>query len=472
MELMMSIIPFIVIAAVIILVAILAAQSYHVAATDEVLVVTGPGKRSFVTGRSVFIIPFIYHIDRLSLGTITADLKSEKPIPTRDAILIDVSATANFQIGIGKNEKGDDLLEIASRNYLNQDKETMLADVQQVLLGKMREVIGGTDLKDLLSKREEFSGSVFSQSRQDMEALGLELVTFNVRDFTDGQHVIESMGASMAAEIQRDAKTANIDADQKVAERQNQLDLKNAELKSTADSARAKADMVYQITQAEQSKNLKIAEQEAEIAATEKQAEVATKQAEVKEAELNASVRKQADADRYSAQQKAEADLYTAQKNAEAMKASASGEAEAISAKGEAEAKIIASKGKSEAEATKAAGEAYNVMDNPMLIAQKLVETLPAILHEIATPLSKVDAITMYGDGNTSKLVGDVTNSVSQVVEGMKASTGIDLPGLLNSAVGGTATGSAVGHALKGTSDAGEKKHDGTETDREDDSAK
>ncbi|OZG50880.1 flotillin family protein [Bombiscardovia coagulans] len=441
-----SYMPFIIGLAVFILVIVFICMSYHVASTDEALVVTGPWKKRFVTGKSVFIIPFICKIDRLPLGIVTTDLKNEKPIPTSDAILIDASATANFRIGVSPDSDDTRLLEIAAQNYLNQSKNTMLSDVQQVLLGKMREVIGKTELKTLMSKRDEFRDSVFESARGDMEALGLELVTFNVRDFTDSQHVIESMGASMAAEIQKEASLARIEAQQSVAERQNQLDLKQAELKTTADNAKAQADMVYEITKATKTKELNIAEQDAEIAATEKQAIVAQRQAEVKEAELNATVKKQADADRYAIEQKAQADLYASQQAAEATKASGNAEAEVTKVKGESEADVIKAKGLAQAEAIGASGKAYNAMENPLIVLQNYIDKLPDMIREAASPLSQVDSITMYGEGNSSKLVGDVTGSVSQLTKGIESATGINLAQVLSSAVAGSAAGAAMNH--------------------------
>lgn len=209
----------------------------------------GPGGRRFVTGKAAIIIPFLYRRDWLSLGVVQSELHTDTPIPTKDAILIDVSAVANFQIGVDRFAGHDgverDPLEIAARNYLNQDKKRMMADVTQVLLGKMREAIGKTELRTLMENRDEFSETVATAACADMEALGLGLVTFNVQDFADGQGVIRDMGADMgadmAAQISRDAQLARIAADQQVAERQNQLDLKQAELKTTADNAKAKA---------------------------------------------------------------------------------------------------------------------------------------------------------------------------------------------------------------------------------------
>lgn len=286
----------IIVAAVAILIILLATASYKVCPADRVMVITGPGGRRFVSGGSAFIIPFIMRVDWLSLGAVQSLLRTDTPIPTKDAILIDVNAVANFQIAsetmtVDENGKQVKALENAAKNYLNQSKERMEKDVTQVLLGKLREVIGKTELKELMENRDTFAATVAESARVDMERLGLQLTTFNIQDFTDRQNVIANMGAEMAAEISRNAKLASINAEQDVAVRQNQLDLKRAELQSISDKAQAEADAVKGITAAEQSKTLKVKEQEAEIAAAEKKAVLEQKNAEIEEQKLNATTR-------------------------------------------------------------------------------------------------------------------------------------------------------------------------------------
>ena len=107
-------------------------------------------------------------------------LSTENEIPTQDAILIHACAVANFQIG-----QTPELIEIASKNYLNMDIAEMTRQVTEVMLGKMREVIGQMDLKELMRDRESFNHKVFEGSRDDLANLGLELRTFNVQDFSD-----------------------------------------------------------------------------------------------------------------------------------------------------------------------------------------------------------------------------------------------------------------------------------------------
>lgn len=356
---------------------------------------------------------------------------------------------ANFQIG-----QTPDLIETASKNYLNMDKEEMTRQVTEVMLGKMREVIGQMDLKELMRDRESFNAKVFDGSKDDLANLGLELRTFNVQDFSDSQGIIRSMGADQAAEIKKEAELAQIQADQEVAERQNQLDLKKAELKKLADKAAAEADMVKATVTAEKQRELYIAQQEAEIAAETKKVELAERQADVRERELNATVKKQAEADRYAAEQAAEADLYkrtkqaeaarierqnqsdaelySAQKDAEGIKAKATAEAEATRLKGEADGAYEKSRGEGIAAGVKAQALAYNGMENPYLLANRYIDIMPKVAEEVAKPLTAVDSIKMYGSGNAQKLVKETTTIVDQVASGLKDSTGVDLPSLLS----------------------------------------
>lgn len=266
---------------------------------DKLMIVSGFGQTRSVSGKGTFVIPGLQRVDTLALGAVQVQLSTENEIPTQDAILIHACAVANFQIG-----QTPELIEIASKNYLNMDKAEMTRQVTEVMLGKMREVIGQMDLKELMRDRESFNHKVFEGSRDDLANLGLELRTFNVQDFSDSQGIIRSMGADQAAEIKKEAELAQIRAEQEVAERQNQLDLKKAELKKTADKAAAEADMVKQTVTAEKQRELYVAQQEAQIAAETKKVELAERQVAVKERELDATVRKQAEADRYAAEQK------------------------------------------------------------------------------------------------------------------------------------------------------------------------
>ena len=225
-------------------------------------------------------------------------------------------------------------------------------------------------------------------------------------------------------------------------------------MRSVSGKAAAEADMVKATVTAEKQRELYIAQQEAEIAAETKKVELAERQADVRECELNATVKKQAEADRYAAEQAAEADLYkrtkqaeaarierqnqsdaelySAQKDAEGIKAKATAEAEATRLKGEADGAYEKSRGEGFAAGVKAQALAYNGMENPYLLANRYIDIMPKVAEEVAKPLTAVDSIKMYGSGNAQKLVKETTTIVDQVASGLKDSTGVDLPSLLS----------------------------------------
>lgn len=374
---------------------------------DKLMIVSGAGKMRSVSGKGTFVIPLLQRVDTLSLGAVQVQLTTENDIPTQDAILIHACAVANFQIG-----QTPELIETASKNYLNLDKEEMTRQVTEVMLGKMREVIGQMDLKELMRDRESFNAKVFGGSKDDLANLGLELRTFNVQDFSDSQGIIRSMGADQAAEIKKEAELAQIKAAEEVAIRQNQLDLKQADLKKQADKAKAEADMVKATVTAEKQRELYIAQQAAE-------------------ADLYKRT-KQAEAARIERQNQSDAELYSAQKDAEGIQARAKAEAEVTRLKGESEGVAEKAHGEGVAAGIKAQAEAYNGMDNPYLLANRYIDIMPKVAEQVAKPLTAVDSIKMYGSGNAQKLVKETTSIVDQVASGLKDSTGIDLPSLLN----------------------------------------
>ncbi|MGN0981217.1 MAG: flotillin domain-containing protein, partial [Candidatus Avoscillospira sp.] len=212
-----------------------------------------------------------------------------------------------------------------------------------------------------------------------------------------------------------------------------------------ADTKKAEADAAYSIQQESQRKTIEITKANADIARREKEAELAEKEIALRERKLDAEIRKQADAMKYKAEKEAEADLIKRQKEAEAKKYEAIQEAEARKAEAEAlrfameqEAEGIRAKGIAEAEAIEKKAEAQKKMGEASILEMYLA-ALPEVVKNAASPLAQTDKIVMYGDGNSTKLVKDIMASASQVVDGMKESTGIDLQALLAGFAGGKA---------------------------------
>ena len=415
----------------------LIAIGYVKAPPDKAYIISGLGKkRRILIGKAGFKIPFFERLDKLSLGAIQIDVKTGQAVPTKEFINVIIDSNVNVKIGTSP-----EMLQLASENFLNVPRETINAKVRDLLEGNLREIAGATSLVEMVSDRKAFSEKVQENAVPDLARFGLELISFNVQNFSDKNGVIENLGIDNVEQIRKkaaiaksdaqreiaiaeaeNAKTANdakIKAAEDIAIRNNDLAIKQAELKRAADTKKAEADAALDIEAENQRKAKDVAATNADIAKAEREAELKRQQIELKERELDALVRKQADADKYAAEKKAEADKIAAQNTADAELYAALKKAEGIAAIGKAEAEAIEMK----AEAQKKMGEAS--------VLEMVLSTMPQIVANAAAPLTNVDSITMYGEGNQSKLVSDVMKTTNQVMAGL-AENGIDIKDMLN----------------------------------------
>lgn len=476
------------------LLAFIVVVGYVKASPNTAYIITGLRKKPKVLiGRAGFRIPFFEKRDVLHLELIAIDVKSEAEIPTADYIPIRCDGIVNVRISVDP-----DKLEIAARHFLNCKTEKLREMCQSVLEANMREIIGKMELTAMISDRQKFSQQVYENAVPDLAKMGIDLVSFNVQNFYDSKGVIEALGTDNAvqvtkqaaiakangdrdiaiaqAEANREANEAKVSSQRDIAEKQNELDIKVSELKVQADSKKAEADAAYEIQKEEQRKTIEVTKTNADIAKQQQEVILKQKEAEVKEQALNAEIRKKADAERYEKEQtaqailftrqreaeakkyeqvqeaeakkyeqvqeaeakktQADADLYAKAKEAEAIQAKGLAEAEAVKAKGLAEAEAVKAKGLAEAEATEKKAEAMAKMTEAAVL-EMYFNTLPEVAKNVAEPLSKVDKITMYGDGNNTKMIKDIVNTMSQVTGGVQEATGINVNALLTGLLGG-----------------------------------
>lgn len=363
---------------------------------------------------------------------------------------INISVDAVVNVKVSDKEE---LIRLAAQNFLNQDSEYIGAVAREVLEGNMREIVGKMRLAEMVSDRQKFAELVRANAEPDLAAMGLDIVSFNVQNFNDNNGVIEDLGidnisqikknaaiakaqadkeiAVAKAEADRQANDARVNSDREIAKQNNQLALERSALKEKEDTARARADAAYEIQKQEQRKVIDVASAEADIAAQTKQVELKAREAEVAEQELNARIKKQADADLYQRQKEAEAKKFEMERAAEAEKYKKAQEAEGIRLVGEAEADAIRQKGLAEAEAMEKKAEAYQKYTGAA-VAEMLINVLPQVAEQIAQPLSAIDKVTIIGGGEgAGSGVGSVADGVPMVMgklfESMKAATGIDL---------------------------------------------
>ena len=489
---------------------------YVKASPDTAYIISGLRKKpKILIGKAGIKIPFLEKKDELRLQLIPIDVKTSSAVPTADYINIQVDAVVNVKISDDPAK-----LQLAAQNFLNKKVDYIAGVAQQVLEGNMREIVGQMRLEQMVSDRQSFATNVKINAEPDLAAMGLDIVSFNVQNFVDGNGVIENLGvdnivkiqksaaisraesekeiamaqanarkeandaevasalaianaqataekekAVVRAEANRGAKEAEIAANTLIAQKENELAIKKAELQKDADTKKAIADASYQIQQETERKTIEIATAEANLARQEKAIILKQKEVELTERALEAEVKKKAEAQKYAVQQKAEADLYETQKKseaqlferqknaeaekyeqeraAEAMKATAEAqkfameqEAEGIRSKGLAEAEAIRAKALAEAEGIERKAVAMKQMGEAAVL-EMYFNAMPEIARNIAEPLTKVDRITMYGDGNSAKLTRDIMTTLTQVTDGLKESAGIDLQAVLSGFVGG-----------------------------------
>lgn len=401
---------------------------------------------------------------------------------------VTVNAKGEVVAGADANKRiTTEMANAAMKNFLNMNEDQIRDALTDSLQGNMREIIGTQCLKELCNDRKTFGDEVQAKAQKDMNALGIWIESCNIQKIEDENNLITALGQDNMSQIQKDASVAKAQADRdvaiaraqaqkdandaqviaetEIAQKQTELAIKEAELKKESDIKKAEADAAYKIQEEEQRKTVEITTANANLARQEKELELKEREVSIKEKALEAEVKKTAEANKYAAQQKAdaeqyerqkraEAELFEIQRQAEAEKAKSEAErfakeqaAEAVKAAGLAEAAAVAAKGKAEAEAiqAKAEAEAAGILKKAEAMKQYgdaarqqmeldtlkvYFEQLPKIAEAVAKGYTNVESIKMFG-GDSSKLAGDIMTTVTQVTDGIKESTGLDINEML-----------------------------------------
>ena len=469
---------------VVALIAIFFAISYVKAPPDTAFIITGPRKQRVLIGKAGFRIPFFQRVDKLPLNLIQVDIKTPDAVPTCEFINIYVDGVANIKIGSSKED-----IALASQIFLQQKLGGIQAIAKEVLEGNMREIIGQMRLTELVHNRDLFAEKVKENAMQDMAKMGLQIINLTIQNFSDKENVIQNLGVDNITQIQKDAQIAranserdvkiaqaaaaeaankaNVEANTRIVEQNTQYSLRSSELKVASDTAAATADAAYKIEEQKRLEEINVAKINADIAKREREVELGQKEVELQEKQLAASINKKADAEKYAVEQQAAAELFQRQRLAEARKFELEQEAEVKKIQAEAEkvarekaaeamkiqaeaekfaaeqkAAGIEAVGRAEAEAIEKKAEAMKKMGDASVLQLILdSKVLPEIVRASSEPLaaaySNIDNITMYGDGNTTKLASEITNNSSQILSSVSNSLGIDLKSVLAGYLGG-----------------------------------
>lgn len=474
------------------------ALAYVKAPPDEAYIISGPHRKPrMLIGKAGFRLPFFERVDKLSLATFQIDIKTKSAVPTAEFINVNIDSTVSVKVS-----QEPELMAVATQNFLNMSKEEIGEKINDLLEGNAREIAGTMHLTEMVSDRKAFSEKVQANVVPDLAKFGLELVSFNVQNFTDENGVIDNLGIDNVEQIRKNAAIAKSDAereiavakaknaqqandakvaaDEQIAQRNNEYEMKKADLQKVADTAKAQADAAKSIELEKQRKLRETAEVEANIARQEKEIELKEREVQIKERALEADIKKTAEAKKYAMQQQADATLYAEQKSseadlfkrqknaeaekfeaekaAEARKAQADAEAEAkkalaeaVKAEGEAEAAAARAKGEAEAAAirAKAEAEAEGMMKKAEALKQYgesarrqmeldavkvLYEQLPAIANAIGNGYAQAD-IKLIGN-DSGQIAGNMMSNITQIIEGFKGSTGIDPTAVISGMLG------------------------------------
>ncbi len=459
------------------------------AGPNEVIVVSGRGRVKFITGGADMVVPLFHTWNRLSLEVMTLDVTTPE-VYTSQGVPVAVDGVA--QIKIKKDEAS---LHSAAERFLGKMPEEIAKIALETVQGHLRAILGTLSVEEIYKNRDQFAQKVQEISAGDLGNMGLGIDSFTIRDLRDKHGYLEALGKPRIAEVKRtaaiaeavaskEASIAQADAERETRERQAEAQrlAQEAEAKRDAAVAEANADKVRRQKEADATaqRASEIAQFQAQQAIAEQQAianrkraeaemayelqkktvEIQVQEQEIKrrEKELDATIKRQADAKRYEMETLADATRKKIETEAEAEKQRlvlvADGEkarglaaAAVTQAQGQAEAEANKARGLAEAEARKAQGlaeamgmekkaEAWRKY-NEAAVLQILAPILPEIARALAEPLARIDRITMVNTGGNSevgvaRLTAEVAKAVSQVPPVVESLTGINLGDLLS----------------------------------------
>lgn len=455
------------------------ASRYTKVGPNQVLVISGRKHRvvdpdgtvrevgfRIVKGGGVFVWPVFEKVDVLSLELLTIDVQTPE-VYTVKGVPVRVDGVAQIKV------KGDDVsIATAAEQFLSKGAEEIRNIATQTLEGHLRAILGTLTVEEIYQNRDAFAAKVQEVAAGDMANMGLQIVSFTIRDIRDSQGYLDALGKPRIAQVKRDAVIAQAEADRdamiksaqaqqagqeakfaadtKIAEAQRDYQINVAQYQAAVNQKKAEADLAYDLQKYKTGQLVKA--EEVQVSIIEKQKQIELQQQEIlrKQKELEATVQRPADAERYRVETLANAKKFqleteaagaaaatrqTGLAQAEVIKATGLAEAEANKARGLAEAAVIEAQGKATAEAMRMKAESFKHY-NEAAVIEMLVKVLPEIARDIAEPLSKTEKIVIINTGNgpgggASKLTGDITQIMAQLPPILESLTGVKFEKLL-----------------------------------------
>lgn len=393
-----------------------------------------------IAGGRVFVLPCIQQIERISLSTLTLNVKSEK-VYTRHGVPISVTGIAQVKIQ-GQNKE---MLAAACQMFLGKSETEIAQIALETLEGHQRAIMAHMTVEEIYKDRKKFSEQVFKVASSDLVNMGIGVVSYTLKDIHDDQGYLHSLGKSRTAQVQRDARIGEAEAKRdsgikearaqqqkvsaqyvneiEVAKAQRDFEVKKATYDTEVNTRKAQSDLAYQLQVAKTKQQIE--EEKMQVQVVERAQQILLQEQEIlrREKELEAQVKKPAEAERFRLEKLAEAERLKLIMEAEAQ-------AESIRVKGDAEAFAIQAKAIAEAEQMIKKAEAFKEYKDAAMVDMILAK-LPEVAAEISQPFSKVKKITMVSSGTgevgAAKMSGEILDIMTRLPDTIERLTGVNI---------------------------------------------
>jgi flotillin len=433
------------------------ARLYRKAGPHEALVVYGFRGTRIIKGRGSVILPMVENCRLLSLELISFDVAPQQDLYTKQGVAVTVEAVAQIKV-----KSDPESIQTAAEQFLTKTPQEREGLIRLVMEGHLRGIIGQLTVEEIVKQPEMVGDRMRSTCAGDMSKMGLEVISFTIKEVRDKNEYISNMGRPDVARIKRDADVAAAEAERDTAIKRAEAMRAAAVAKAQADKERVLAETLSQAAQAEATRDLEVKKanfletvqkqkasadkayelqtnvmqqqviaEQVKIQRIEKESQIAVQDAEIqrRERELIATVLKPAEIERKRIETLAEAEK-------QRLIFEADGRAASTRSTGEAEAEIIFKKGEAEAKAMNVKAEAYQEY-NQAAVVDKLLTNMPEIVKALAAPLANVDKITIVSTGNgdsagMNKITGDITAMAAQIPALFETLSGMRMSELLS----------------------------------------
>lgn len=449
---------------------------FHTVGPNHALIVSGGSTEpKLKVGGRMFVLPILQKAQILSLEVMTLPVNTAR-VYTKEGVSVSVDGIAQVKVG-----RSEEAIRTSAEQFLGKSVREIAEVALQTLEGQQRAILGTMTVEDIYRDRVAFAEQVRDVAATDMTSMGLEIVSFSIRDIQDEQGYLEALGVRRTSEVKRDAaigeaqaerdagikqaqadqqrQAARFAADTAIAESERDFETQKASYDQQVNARRAEAELAYPLQEAKTRQRIRAEESQVEVVERQKQIEVQQQEVLRRERELDATVRRPAEAERdqleliaegqrrrirveseaerYRLETVAEGErsriIAEAQADAESVRLSGQADADAIRARGEAEADATRAQGLAEAQAMNKKADAWKEYGQAAMI-QQLFESLPDVASAVAQPLAKTDSIVVISNGGesgagagASKVTQDVSSTIAQLPALVQSLTGVDL---------------------------------------------